>query len=268
MEKSSYTLKKYVGNSEYTHFDFPLEDIFLSITLNPEQRPFLDEELNGALTVFDKVSLPSGSYNNLKSLLSHFDLSKHLEFFLLLIANTQNYYILYSEINDGPLMEDFMFEKKDMKKFIRAIEKNMKEGDAQSHSISFKFNNETITINNFFILADIFRALRSQYHIEQNNLDEIKESLLADSDRFKFEKGSEYIKSKAVQYVHDCFKQIAPERSQNQILKFCGVFLHIAEIPSNNNRDEILIGEIDDALNIIDHDNIRHYLYPRSSYYR
>lgn len=266
MEKLNYTLKKYVGNSEYVDFDITLQDISLSINLNTSQLHFLEPEMNGSLIKFEKVSLPSSSYNNLKSLLNHFSLSEQLDLFVLLLANTQHYYLLYNEKVSDPMMEDFMKEKEEMKKFLSVLEKNLFHGNSQSHSISFKFKEETVTIKNNFIQSDIYRVLLNQFDISKENFKERKEVLLDNSSRFRFGKGGEYVKSKVVQYMSNLFRIHAPTIGQNQFLRFCGVFLHTAEIPSNNNLDEVLVGDIEDALKMIEYANMRHYLKPRTSF--
>ncbi|WP_321826266.1 hypothetical protein [Maribacter dokdonensis] len=266
MEKLDYTIKKYVGNSDYVDFDISLEDISLSINLNPSQLHFLEPEMNGNLINFEKVSLPTSSYNNLKSLLNHFNLSEQLELFVLLLANTQHYYLLYSEKVSDSMMEDFMEEKKEMVKFLSVLEKSLFYGGSQTHSISFKFKEETITIKNNFIQSDIYRVLLNQFDISKENFRERKEELLNSSSRFRFEKGGEYVKSVVVQYISNLFRIYASTIGQNQLLRFSGVFLHIAEIPSNNNLDEVVVGDIDNALRLIDYTNMRHYLKPRTSF--
>ncbi len=71
---------------------------------------------------------------------------------------------------------------------------------------------------------------------------------------------------KIVQALFDFLKAHTDSISDNKALKFCGVFLHICQIPSNRKSNDIAIEKIEDALFLIDHQNLMHLKNGRLSY--
>ena len=93
------------------------------------------------------------------------------------------------------------------------------------------------------------------------------QEILSKHNNFNFKKGGDFIKSESVKTLFNFLKEKDINISENNALKFCGILLHICQIPSNNNKNDIMVGDIKDTLVIIDHENLRHYINNRPKFF-
>lgn len=251
----TFKLKKYTKDSTYTEFESEL----ISIEILPLKEITLilfDESINTSKSI---IQLPKTSLNHLEKLLQEFNLESYINEFLTLVALTQKNYLLYNDDLDSDLHKDFIDEKKDLIKLLDVINHSF-SNKKDLHSISFKYkSNQSKTIKNFFILDEIYKALAKYYNVSESNFTKKKNELIKLTNQFNYKKGKDYIKSKVVISIFSFFENNYPDISENQSLKFCGVFLHICQIPSNNSDPVIEIRNIKHSLELIDHQNIRHY---------
>lgn len=260
----TFKLKKYTKDSTYTEFESEL----ISIEILPlKEITFIlfDESFNTSKSI---IQLPKTSLNHLEKLLQEFNLESYINEFLTLVALTQKNYLLYNDELDSDLHKDFIDEKKDLIKLLDVINHSF-SNKKDLHSISFKYNsNQSKTIKNFFVLDEIHEALAKYYDINKSNFSKKKGELTKLTNQFNYKKGKDYIKSKVVISILTFLEKKHPGISENQSLKFCGIFLHICQIPSNNNHPIIEIGNIKDSLELIDHQNIRHYKNQRFNFFK
>ncbi|MBE7633151.1 hypothetical protein F7642_02250 [Tenacibaculum finnmarkense genomovar ulcerans] len=260
----TFKLKKYTKDSIYTEFESEL----ISIEIFPiKEITFIlfDEVINTSKSI---IQLPKTSLNHLEKLLQEFNLESFTNEFLTLTALTQKNYLLYNDKLDNNLHTDFIDEKKDLIKLLDVINHSF-SNKKDLHSISFKYNsNQSKTIKNFFVLDEIHEALAKYYDVNKSNFSKKKDELLKLTNQFNYKKGKDYIKSKVVISIFAFLEKNYPNISENQSLKFCGVFLHICQIPSNNNDPIIETINIKNSLELIDHQNIRHYKNQRFTFFK
>lgn len=265
-----YKLKKRSEETHYIDFNNQLQEIIITPLNNLDFKLFGEtENLSGEIL----FKLPLNTYKTFKSLLSYFELDVFENEFLTLMVLGQKNYLTYQnqDFNDIDLYNDFLNERKSLLKLIELLQFS-KSNKESLKSISFKFSNDkkSEVIKNFFIVDDIYSALLSYYGLTNNNFENRKKELLSDLDRLKHNKGKDYIKSEIVNTIFNFIKSKKENYSDNRVLKFCGVFLHICQIPSNNKKNsqfDFDIENIEDAIELIDVQNMRHYKISRFSFF-
>lgn len=257
MDGSIYKLKRYVHPSNYIDFT---EDLITKNIIELKHIKFELPEINTTITVGSKqLKLPDKSYQNLKNLLEYFYLKAFEEEFLSFVSISQSTYLTYNKKFEGELEECFLKERKGLEKLLKVLELYLFGSKKKLHSISFKFKREpTQTINNLFVLDDIFNVILSSYKLTEDNFCARKKDILNNTNIFNFKKGGQYIIMKITQNLFTFLKKYANGISDNEALRFCGVLLHICQIPSNKKSDDITVENIEDSLKLIDHQNLMH----------
>ncbi|WP_350284347.1 hypothetical protein [uncultured Croceitalea sp.] len=243
MIKGVYTLKKYLGNSEYGNFSGNLVTKNLDSSSRIEFNLFEGRRENPN-QYFSELLLPNESHEDLIKLLEYYALTDFENEFLCLVANVQNTYLLYKESFDIPMSGEFLGIGDDIVKLIDALERYLFKKPTDTFSISFKKQNrDSITLKNTFIVNEVHNLLLNKYGMSKDNFQQIKNELLEQNTVFDYRKGGSYVLSNIVRsltnFVLTCVEK---NISENEALRFCGVFLHICQIPSNNNEDEGNIG--------------------------
>jgi hypothetical protein len=262
MQQKTYYFKKY--SSDSTYFDFsenlvhinilPIQSINLTFSDNISQN-------------YSSLFIPQNSLNDLDRLLNYFNLINYREDFLSLITIIQSTFILYSEKFEGELHEDFLKEKKEFKNLINVLEIYLYGSRTELYSVSFKFfSKNTQTVKNFFLIEEIYKAILKYYNLDKENFQVRKQEILSEDNNFNFKKGGDFIKSESTKTLFTFLKETVINITDNNALKFCGILLHICQIPSNKNRNDIMIGGIKDTLFVIDHQNLRHYIDNRPNF--
>ena len=261
MNGNVYILKKYIDKQNYSEFT---EDL-VEQNIEPLQNITFLEHNNSS---FRKIKLPNTSLQALDFILNKFELSKFKEEFLSLISLTQNLYLTYLEIYSDELINDFKDEKKELQNFLNIIEEYLNNGKKSIHSISFKFNTENFNpIKNKFLLEDLFKSLLINFDINRDNFLQRKQELLLQSETIKHKKGGEFVKSELVKSLAVFLKSNVSNISEITALRFCDYFLHICQIQSNNNDEEIVLENYEDDFNGIDYQNLKHFLTNRANFY-
>lgn len=269
MGDKTYKLKKYVDKSSYVDFSCVLinkeiNDLkHIEFNLFEESNQFKSE----SKVQYDFLTLPKKSYEDLLSLLDYFELKSFETEFLSFISITQSTYLLYDNDPETKLYHDFLNLKKDLKKLIEVLELYLFRDKDEHYSISFKQNTgSATTFKNAFLLNHIYESIVQYFEINKDNFQTRKEEILSEhAATFNYKKGGKFVIIKSVKALYDFLKTQKENTSDNELLRFCGVFLHICQIPSNSNSEDLSIGEIEDSIKLIDHQNLRHLKDFRSS---
>lgn len=257
MAENVYELKKYVGSSNYINFAENLNTEKIT-TLQHLKLLMSDSEEIKINAEF--IRLPENSILNLKELLTYFGLAKFKNEFLSFISIAQSTYLLYNEKVEGKEIQDFLSEKKDLEILFDALESYLFQSRKELHSISFKFQTKpTISIKNFLVIDDIYKSLLQYYSLTKDNFQEKKFNLINEfTNPFNYKKGGQFVVMNLIKCLFQFIKQEINDISDNKALKFCGVYLHICQIPSNRKSDSIAIEGIENSLHLIDHQNLMH----------
>ncbi|RXM44906.1 hypothetical protein [Flavobacterium sp. YO12] len=167
---------------------------------------------------------------------------------------------------DDDLVKDFDLEKESYEALFDVLEKFLfAENHKDLHSLSFKFLFSGITtVNNFFVLRDLYEAICLGYGINKENFEERKIEILSMTNRVKLSKLGEKIKTDYARALYDNIESKFSKDSD--ILRFIGAFFHIFQVPTNNSQTrELLYDDISGTLKSIDIKNFRHYLANRPS---
>jgi hypothetical protein len=219
---------------------------------------------------FSSLTIPKTSLDDLIALLNNFKLNKFEDDFLTLIAIIQHNFILYDEKFEGNLYEDFLKDKEAFKSLMNVLEIYLFDEKKELNSISFKFiTKKTITLKNFFIVDDIYKVFLKNYGLNKKNFQSRKQELLTDyySTNFNFKKGGDYVISQSIKALFNFLQEKNIDITDNDTLRFCGVFLHICQIPSNKKNDDVMVGDIENIIKTIDPKNLRHYINDRPIFF-
>ncbi|SFD37656.1 hypothetical protein [Flavobacterium phragmitis] len=167
---------------------------------------------------------------------------------------------------DDDLVRDFDLEKENYKSLFDVLEKFLfAENYRDLHSLSFKSSfSGTTTVNNFFVLRDLYEAICLGYDIKKENFEERKAEILSMTNQVRLPKLGEKIK---IDYARTLYNAIESKFDKGaDTLRFIGAFFHIFQVPTNNSQTlELLYDNISDTLESIDIKNFRHYLTHRPS---
>lgn len=286
---SVYTLQKFNGiDNPYSEFNSNLIikdtkklnsfDLFISGEAKEFEETYLDKSFtldsNSELT---QLKLPESSYDDLVRLLEKFELSEFEKEFLSLVLVTQKSYLERPGIDNTPnLLDDFLNQKKDYEKLYEVLGEyisSINNGEKNKiQQITIGYNNKNYTLRNLFVINSLMNTIIESQGFEQSTLssegfNELVEKKTSELERFNHLKGRRFITS-CVVYILDKFLEKHTKISDNMRLKFCGVFLHICQIPSNKKYPDILVDkDIENSLQTIAHTNIRHYKSFRTNFY-
>lgn len=182
------------------------------------------------------------------------------EFYLLSAIFQKEYIDSYQTPPDmgKRIFEDFQNERKDLEELLNVLHDKLKKGNGILNSISFKTKGNTITINNFFIVKDVFDILITKYDLSIENFEERRIELIGETNNHKLGLFDEYQKWI---FVKGLYNYISKDRMKNETLlnedtRFVGSFMHIAQIPINKTQFEII--KIDDVNTLISINEIKY----------
>jgi hypothetical protein len=209
---------------------------------------YFKELLNGYdivevfLNKYNKISIPNQSIDFINTLLSFNGVERYNNHFYVIACVFQEIYITSIEndsVTNQPLVLSFQDESKDLRLLLDII-RDWIEGDRlKTNSISFK-GKKTRTINNFFIVNDMFNMLIEKYGLTLTNFDTIKEKLISNTNNIKFEEQDEYWKYLFCRSLLE-FKtgNNNVHKISNSDIKFVGQFLSIIQTPINKSPFEL-----------------------------
>ncbi|PVX46159.1 hypothetical protein C8C85_1985 [Flavobacterium sp. 103] len=218
---------------------------------------------------YKKVIIPKKIESLFISLLDKYELSKFLEEFIILSCASQKSFIdnigTKAELKRDVLLQDFNNMKKDYAEFLNVIGIYLSsESKNKTNTISFKPDAApTVSINNFFVLNDIYDTICKGLDITKENFLERKEELLDLKNNISVRHYSEVVKTSIVVNLYEFALKSSKRRSDS--LRFVGCFLHISQIPTNSEEidkkiDIDLFNDIDLFLKSIEIKNLAHYI--------
>lgn len=206
---------------------------------------------------FSEVSLP----NNVKSVVVPGTVKKLVDDFcqsyskinnlrlISLIAGAQNLYRTYSEINSPEsLVNQYENLKKDLS-YLLSLMKEYQFGD-RNFTSDVRLKHKKHTINNFFLIDDMFKALLDYYELDVDSPQDFEmrtEELLGGTNQLKYSKALAY--SKII--VAEAFNYILRDLNINNHTRhiYIGVFFNCAQIPLERTNNQLLSPLFKDNLN-------------------
>lgn len=216
--------------------------------------------------------IPNETLSLLTDLLEYndFKLSDYKDDFISLIMFVQEMYIEHKEIYDDDILLDFKEENKEYENLLNIIEEYLFSKN-KVDSIRFKFvrqNNSLKNIKNPNVADAIFKSICRDLGLDRNNFFEVKETLLKSEYHIKHGKGGEYIKQMVIISLADSLKEITSNKTSfSEILKFCGCFLLLCQIPVDNKESQIDLTDISQNFSSIEYQNLQHYYNKRSNFF-
>ena len=263
---------KYVETTDTILIDVQLESSdFLFIS------PYFKELLNGNdifhvfLSNYKKIFIPNYSIHLIDSWLTNNGIERYNYHFYVIACIFQEIYITsienHSALNQ-PLVLQFQDESKDLKLLLDIIRDWMEGDRLKTRSISFK-GKKTRTINNFFIVNDMFNMLIEKYGLTLDNFDIRREKLISNTNNIKFDEQDEYWK-----YLF-CSSLLKFKTGNNNVgkisnldIKFIGQFLSIIQIPIKKSSFELLTSiELSRLLTLDDLKYLRTFIKRNKSFF-
>ncbi|CAA7386968.1 hypothetical protein [Chryseobacterium fistulae] len=207
--------------------------------------------------------IPDEILKFLDELLILYKFKEFKEEFTSLLVFIQEMYLTYKEVQSDDLIPQFVEEDKEYQNLLKIIEIYLFKKEIEPHSIAFKFSEtvtEISTIKNSTVIDDIFKAICKNLGIDQNNFHEKKAKIIENSQILKPGKGGEYVKELSVSILYNFLRAKSNNNSKNELLRFCGCFLHLCQIPYNDSDNEFFITTISYELTCIDTQYLRHII--------
>lgn len=241
--------------SDDNSLSFPLKEIVLLKSSLWEEDKFN----------FEYFNLPSKIKNLFDDLIIEYKLLDLSEDLIKIVAITQNLYISNSQNIEkiDTLSDNFINLEKDLSKLFDSIEKYLfSKSKTYLKSIRFNTNKDGFTIDNFFIVSDIYEAIIDYYNFTEENFHTRKQEILNSHNTFQLKNNGKSTKTNIVRVLHDFLSE--RDFNQSDSLRFIGTFLHLAQIQSNDDAFDIEIyDDIETNLKGIDIKDLRHYLKSR-----
>ncbi len=255
-----FEIKKFYEDYNYTTFTEEMIDVDI-LPLQNIKFTLFNNDLN--ISEQSILKIPRYLKSNIEDLLEYFEIQAHLGEFLTLTALIQKEFLHHLEQDNDRMVEEFYNQKKELAQILTFFKDfNPKK----IYSVTLRLIDNDITIKNTFNLIEIFNAIQNYYGLENDTSERITE--LLEVDFFNLKQRKNYIKSRLVNALLDFFQKIGIDKSTRQQLSFCGVFLQICQIPPNN-KDLLIprIEDIEDAMELIEPTNMKHYQNNRFNFY-
>ncbi|EQB92822.1 hypothetical protein [Elizabethkingia anophelis] len=240
MSESTYIFKKF-ENTSY----IDCTENLVSVTYIPLVH---FKELEDSFTShYTKFLIPQTVLTLLNDLLIRFEISAYKDELTSLMALSQDAYLTFTEIHSDSLIPDFIKEDTDYGTLLKVIEEYFFNNKVALSSISFKFSKtdvKTQTISHSNVTNHIIKALCNDLGIDKKNFYERQKEIIENSTMIKPDKGGDYARILIVQKLHSFLKSQTNNYSENQLLQFCGYFLHLCQIPYHQKEDEICLKHI------------------------
>lgn len=203
----------------------------------------------------------------LQKLLSEYKLSDSIDDFISLLVYCQHHFVSSIKKELKEISNDFIHQDKDLEDLMIVLKDYLFATDRHYiNSISFKFmgNRKAVTIDNFFIVDDIYRAVISDFGLTKENFEERSQELISqltikNENAYSIKKSAEWFKTKVINKIYSYL--IDNDFNQSQGLRFTGAFLTLCQIKSNNNDEELYIHDsLTDIINDVDIKNLLHYI--------
>ena len=232
-----------------------------------ELKPLNDKfQLRGNGLPFTKVSIPKKIYSLLNELLSHYGLSDSLDDFTSLLVYCQYHYTSSKQEVFNSMSEDFISERKDLGVFMEILEEYLFASNYNYlNTVSFRFKGSrgAVSIDNIFIVKEIYQSIINGYGLTKENFKERKQKILSSSEvknTKSIENPAEWFKKQVIVTIH----QYLTDKGfiQSQSLQLIDAFLTLCQIKSNNNKKVSfeIASNLKDLIKDANIKNLLHYI--------
>lgn len=207
--------------------------------------------------------IPEDTLKLLKQLVEYYNVEDFIDEFTSLMIFSQSMYIEYYEISSDELINIFIEEDKEYLNLLNIIEQYLFVEKNKLQSITFKFQQKDpkiSPINDNIVLGTILKSICQSLVIDKDNFKERKNEIVASTEIIKPNKGGDYIRMVVVKSLFHFLKSKINFKSDSYLLRFCGYFLHLCQIPYNQKITEIQIENLQDGLDIIEPSVIRNFI--------
>ncbi|SHF23210.1 hypothetical protein [Chryseobacterium takakiae] len=211
---------------------------------------------------FKQFSVPSNILKLLRELVKLYNLEIFSSDFITLLAFTQNTYFNESEhlsiINS--MDEDYLNLSKNLSSLFDILEEYLFSNNYNYlKSIYFKNKNgNNLTVDNFFLVQDIYSSIIHYYGFNKDNFSSKRLQILEDESTMQFKNTSEIYKKQFIKQLHSFL--IDRDLKKSDSLRFIGVFLHFAQIQSNNKYPVEIYDTLKENIESIDLKNLNNYI--------
>ena len=216
---------------------------------------------------FTKVRIPQKVYSLLKELLNHHDLSDSLNDFISLLVYCQYHYFFAKQEVITPMLEDFIYESKELGALMEILGEYLFASNYNYlNTVSFRFKGrrKAVTIDNIFIVKEIYQSIINEYGLTKENFEERKRKILSASkveNTKNITKPAKSFKKEVIRTIYQCLSDKNLSLSDSDKLKFIGVFLSLCQIKDNDrNKTLYIFDSLKDAMGDVDIKNLRHYI--------
>lgn len=256
MVENTYIFKKFESKS-YSDYTGNL----VSVTYQPlVYFTDLEDKYN---FIYIISQIPAKTLELLNELLQHYDINDFKEEFLSLLVFVQAMYIDNVDAFSDELIEMFIQEDKEYENLLSIVEKYLFFKNNKLQTITFKFQQTDIKISplkNIIVIDHILSSICKSLNINKKNFYERQEEIIKDSKLIRPNKGADYVRILVVNLLFNFLKSKVQDKSDKKLLRFCGYFLHLCEIPYYNKLTEIQIENLQDGLDSIEPTTLRHIL--------
>lgn len=256
MSEENYIFKK-IENDNYIDFTENLSSVQYTqlIYFTHLQEKFTFSYLNSKIP-FDLLKF-------IDDLLSKYRIIEFKTEFTSLLMFVQDMFCSFKDSYSDDLINDFTDEDKEYKNLFNILELYLFSEINKPQSIAFKFkqkDNKISTIENSIVVEDIFKSILKNLDINKNNFYKKRDQILSQSEHIKHNAGGDYVRVLIVKTLFYFLKSKTSGFSENQLLKFCGCFLHLCQIPYYHKISEIQIDSIESELNSIEPAILRNFI--------
>lgn len=211
---------------------------------------------------FKQFSIPSNILKLLGELVKLYNLEIFSSDFITLLAFTQNTYFNENEhlsiINS--MDEDYLNLSKNLSSLFDILEEYLFSNNYNYlKSIYFKNKNgNNLTVDNFFVVQDIYSSIIHYYGFNKDNFSSKRMQILEDESTVQFKNTSESYKKQFIKRLYSFL--IDQNLKKSDSLRFIGVFLHFAQIQSNNKYPIEIYDNLKENIESIDLKNLYNYI--------
>ena len=210
---------------------------------------------------YNHISIPLKIHSLLNELCDYFQLSRLKKEFLTFLAYSQiNYFEAKHHLQiERSIDEDFLNLPLDLDKLFSLIKDFMDSSNNNKiKSIYFKFKNEeSILIENFFVIQDIYTAIRDYYKFSTENFDGRVAEILESNETAGLLNTSKFLRKSLIKFLYNFL--INQDIPQSASLRFIGTFLHLAQIPTTTEDNVEIYDTLKLNLDSIEINNLRNH---------
>lgn len=174
--------------------------------------------------------IPNFIVNKIQSLLNEYNLSDFNDDILSFIVHSQEMYIVFEETYLDDLINVFIDEDKEYLNLLNIIEEFLFAKNKLT-TINFKFqikSDKILSVKNSNVIGEILKSLCEGLDISKENFHQLKEDFI-NSKMILHEKGGTFVFQFLIKSLFN-FLSKNHSFSENQILKFIGEILNIAQL--------------------------------------